>query len=165
MDVTSGLSVYLGGVLEHSGYCISLLAQTRHSLLQSVLLGASRLLSLSGRRWGFLFQKCVTNTSPSHGSCWQQLQQSICCHFLLPVLSHSAHSRPLTGLCSADQQGSINEQTLTITSQLWLSRKRLCVLTRTSFICLIIVWLELESITEEAIETCFILLFCSFETL
>lgn len=87
----------------------------------------------------FLFQKCVTNTSPSHGSCWQQLQQSSCCHFLLPVLSCSAHSHPLRVLFSADQQGSINEQPLTITSQLWLSEKTLCVPTRTGFICLIIV--------------------------
>lgn len=113
----------------------------------------------------FLFQNCVTNTSPSHGSCWQQLQQSSCCHFLLPELSHSAHSRPLRVLFTADQQGSINEQPLTITSQLWLSEKTLCVPARTSFICLIIVQLELESITEEPTETCFTLLFCSFETL
>lgn len=71
----------------------------------------------------FLFQKCVTNTSPSHGSCWQQLQQSSCCQVLFPVLPHSAYSPPLRVLFSADQQGSINEQPLTITSQLWLTEE------------------------------------------
>lgn len=94
---------------------------------------------VGGWWWGFCFRKSVSNTSPSRGSCWQQLQQSSCCHFVLPVLPRSAHSRPLRLLFSADQQGSINERPLTITSQLWLSEKTLCVPTKTSFICLIIV--------------------------
>lgn len=97
----------------------------------------------------FLFQKCVTNTSPSHGFCWQQLQQSSCCQVLLPALPRSAHS-PHWGVCSVQiSRGQLMSSPWPSHPNYGLQRKTLCVPARTSFICLIIVPLEFESVTGE----------------
>ncbi len=133
MDSTSGHCVCPAKAPRLSGYCVSLLAQTRHSLFDSLV---SK--SLAGCKpspfivwwccsWAGGLQKCVTSPSPSslHSSSWQQLQQSGCCHLNLqcfrPCECCIVNSPLLTVLFSADQQGSINERPLTIRSQLWLS--------------------------------------------
>lgn len=114
-----------------SGYCVSLLAQTRHSLFDSLvsksLAGCQPSPLIVWRCCGRVggLQKCVTSPSSLHNYSWQQLQQSGRCHLHLQCFRACECcivNRPLlTVLFSADQQGSINERPLTIRSQLWLS--------------------------------------------
>lgn len=63
MDATADHCVCLAKTLGHSGYCVSMLAQTRRSQLQRVLLVASRLLSLSG---DVAARFCFKSVLPTH---------------------------------------------------------------------------------------------------
>lgn len=149
MDATSGLGVCLAGALELSGYRGSLLAQTRHSPLQRVPLGASRLLSLSGRRWGFCFRN-VLPTHPRHtaladNSSSRAAAARFCFQrsLALPTVLH-------WGFCSVQiSRGRLMSSPWPSHPNYGLQRKTLCVPARTSFICLIIVPLEFESVTGE----------------